>query len=284
LKQSVASIVVCVLTFPIPLSAAADEITVHGIAPLKSCAERSVVILAIEEQPQKLNTSWCWAAATHNVTEYIFYRKQPFPLQAPTQCAMAEIMAKATPRSDTCCDFPIGQSNIACQTTRWPEQIMDELRFSYSPELVLNGDNSRPPDKYWPLEWSDVIQQICSEHPYISVIGRSMQQTHAVVVHGFYQVKQKLGSILFSGRAVQVYDPLTDQSYSDFGRYSSLFSFGGATGVTANGEQHFGDTYNINKIPILVAPPPPTPLHPVPPPHTVPLPELEHSTPTPLRP
>jgi hypothetical protein len=222
-----------------------------------TCDGRSFTTLRIERQPQVLLHPWCWAAATHNVTEYVYYRNKPLQSQAPYQCEMAELMAQDTPRNNTCCD-PVGQWDGACQRTHWPEQILDLLHFSYSPPLVLDPhdpDDARMDDSYWPIDWSHVKRQICSKQPYISIIETS-QDSHAVVVHGFLQLPLRL-QFLYYGRAAQVYDPASNDSYFDFGRYSSLT--GRSTGVTSHGEQHYGDTYDIKKIPAVIKLPERTP-------------------------
>jgi hypothetical protein len=129
---------------------------------------------------------------------------------------------------------------------------MDWMRFSYSPSLVLNENGTRTDGTYQPLYWPQVVQQICSEHPYIAVIGSSEEQTHAVVVHGFYQLQRRFsGFPWYYVRGVQVYDPLSDESYFDLGGYSSVVStslLGGLIGVYSHDQRHFGDTYDINKI------------------------------------
>jgi hypothetical protein len=235
------------LSLPLPVVAQPEK---HFSDALR-CDELPSKILKIGQERQKGTTSWCWAAVTHIVTEYVYYSKEP---PVPSQCELAENMAQDTPRPDTCCDFPVGESRIACQTPRWPEQIMDVLGFSYSPPFVLQSNGTRSAGTYGPLSWSQVKHEICSDHPYISVIGSSSHQTHAVVVHGFHQDTVGLGASglrFFYAREVQVYDPLFDDSYSDLVQYSSRSPLGAHTGFTSHGQQHFGDTYNINKIPAL---------------------------------
>jgi len=285
------SVTILTLFFAFPFSAfGSGEIETL----FQSCPEWQQRIFTIEEQPQNPLAPWCWAAATHNVTAYVYYRK--YPALDTSQCQMAEIMAKrldnGTPRPLTCCDADRdpalgdkrgqGESHNFCKTEWWPEQIMDALTFSYSPPLTLNQAGERPPSTYQPLKWTEVTNEICQNRPYISIIGSDLA-THAVVVHGF--TRHRLGHLSLG--EVQVYDPQSDDSYSDAARYGSLLHPGQPTGTSANGDTHFGDTYNVHRIAPVVKPPEPPPdlppdgLRPHP---EVTIPQIRKSGPEPLPP
>lgn len=241
--------IVCISALSFPASLAAQPPPPPPVdLTIQTCEDRASKTLAIKQEPQEPAVSWCWAAATANVIDYVYYRHQnPLIDPAPEQCKMAGLMSPGA----TCCPpTPEVKSQYDCNQTHWPEQIMDKLGFTYSPLLKLVG-TKRDPSTFPRLKWSQVVKEICDGRPYISVIGPSEDNTHAVVVHGFHQTTSKLGSTFIFSAAVKTYDPQADDSYADYGRYSrqspSPAEIGDPTGVNQHGDQHFGDTHNIRK-------------------------------------
>jgi hypothetical protein len=205
-------------------------------------------ILSLKGEPQPAATSWCSVATVWNVTDAIYY-KRPTAGSPPLQCEIVEERVKTeemkngTPtRPDTCCDEAVGKWRFECQMNRWPEVFLDTLGFSYQPPLKLDEDGNKPKGSFVRLAWPMAAGEICNDRPYISIIGASEYQTHAVVTHGFFQQPITIGGKTISNRVILVYDPLTDDAYADDWRYATR------NYIVPFGEIHFGDTYSIKRL------------------------------------
>lgn len=210
--------------------------------------------LQIKSVPQE-TASWCSVATVWNVTDFIYY-KNTGSQKPPDQCQIVEERVKSEERltgetrPDTCCDLPDattgrpGKFRYECLKNRWPEEFLDTLSFSYRPPLILT--NSGKKTSFVRLAWPQAAGEICKDRPYVSVIGPSKDQTHAVVTHGFLEQSVLIEGRPWTERTVLVYDPFTDDSYSDDWRYASATDRTPSV-PTAFGDSHFGDTYEIKK-------------------------------------
>lgn len=207
--------------------------------------------LRVSGEPQE-TASWCSVATVWNVTDFI-HKKNTGSGQPLPQCQIVEDTVKieerktGTSRPDTCCDPPNsttgrpGKLRYECQKTRWPEAFLDTLSFSYRPPFQPAGETKL---NFVRLTWPLATNEICEDRPYISVIGPSEDQTHAVVTHGFFEQSVDIGGRPWTERTVLVYDPFTDESYSDDWRYARANDRTPSVPI-AFGDSHFGDTYDI---------------------------------------
>lgn len=137
--------------------------------------------------PQKIGTSWCWAATAQNVMR--FHKK------STEQC---DIVAKAMNADEAgCC----GTTPTECWN--WggkPELAFDKFGFSYSPAN---------PKIHERLNWKRATDELCQGRPFISALDLFTGVRHSVVVTGY---SKKYG--------VRIYDPALDdliyESADDF--------------------------------------------------------------------
>ena len=209
---------------------------------IKSCDYSVYRSLSIDKEHQS-KVSWCGLATSRMAMDYLYYKPAGLFVAFPTQCQLASKLASGEPADspgtgcpDTappgldCCGTD--EFTCHCMKARWPEEAFDSMQFRYM--------NPLSQDLHPPLEWTEVVDEIChEERPYISTITPTGGDRHSVIVHGYQYSSAKIGIFKQILLEIQVYDPLMDVSYWDWQRYTNGFS----TSYT-----HEGDTYKISKI------------------------------------
>ena len=180
---------------------------------------------ALKNQHQETN-AWCWAASAHTVIEYL--KNEPIK-----QCDLVQAVYRSRlmyewknqpkthssggrelprgPELPTCCmnmpevELPPRTKNVEvaqsiCYQNGWPEAVFATEEF-YTTFAGVEYDWSIP----YPhgLSWAEIVEEICSDRPMISVIlyGRELGGGgHVVVIGGYSELDD-------GSQWVHVYDP-----------------------------------------------------------------------------
>ena len=137
---------------------------------------------------QQLTGSWCWAASSQLVVEYL--TKKPAP-----QCELVSQTFNLPDPALNCCQYLEGtatasQLEATCDQGGWPEWILKIKDISYTKMEASRGEQ---------LGWAGLTKQICDNHPFIFVVEWSGGGRHSAVGGGYHTTAQ-------FGNFVEIYD------------------------------------------------------------------------------
>lgn len=151
--------------------------------------------------PRQETGSWCWAASTQMVINYVN------PIRFPNQCELVTqalgLGLAATPASDgslqqiDCCDAKddnlgspsSGPARERCIVGLWPHTVFSTDGINIPYDMIYLAD----------MNWDVVTGQICADRPFIFVVQWVEGGRHSAVVGGYQ-------STVDGDRFVEVYD------------------------------------------------------------------------------
>lgn len=171
------------------------------------------------------DTSWCWAASTQMVIEYVNpavsrrqcdfvstvlasqlrIEQQNSGIDIPLECCQA--IGEPAPGGGvgtTPTSASIAASQRVCISGGWPEMVFDNLADNSGGREVYGWDKTRP------LNWERLTKEICDNRPFIFVVRfpPPWRGRHTSVVGGYGYNEQE--------RYVEVYDHFPVDGESDF--------------------------------------------------------------------
>jgi hypothetical protein len=154
--------------------------------------------LSLRTNHEKQKTvAWCWAASSRTVMEYRNDKKTP-PKRTAPQCDIVKNIFGPRLGGANCCETKVSPNSIdapwTCVRGGWPHWVFDNYQFDYEWVKGLFDD------------WDALKGEICTDHPFISVIEWRGGGKHTFVVNGY---RESPGDADLE-RVVEMYDPNED--------------------------------------------------------------------------
>jgi hypothetical protein len=147
---------------------------------------------------QQQTGSWCWAASTQFVMEYL-------TKTTVSQCTLVDIaFADKLKKAQAgfvdyydCCNYVDGNPEAAvnrlentCDQGGWPEWILEKKGIAFQKHDWSMGQG---------LDWAGLTKQICDDHPFIFVVQWSGGGRHSAVGGGYHTTTE-------FGNFVEIYE------------------------------------------------------------------------------